>query len=119
MHIQILTIILLFCSCDKQEISTKSQIDYQISINDTLEIELESNWSTGYSWYWENKNEISFIDTLKREYIEDNSRRGAIGIEKWSFVGINNGFDTVTLLYKRSIYDAGCDNRKDFVIKVE
>lgn len=114
------TLIVLICTlffnnCEKQNID----IDYQISINDTIDIELESNWSTGYSWYWVNKDDVSIVDTLKREYIENTDRRGATGVEIWSFIGNRKGASTITLLYKRSNNDSEYENKKDFLIEVK
>lgn len=114
------TLIILLCTlffnnCEKQN----NDIDYQISMNDTLDIELESNWATGYSWYWVNKVDVSVVDTLKREYIEDTNRRGATGVEIWSFIGKKKGVCTITLLYKRSNNDSEYENKKDFLIEVK
>jgi predicted secreted protein len=107
---------LLFNNCEKQN----NDIDYQISINDTIDIELEANWSTGYSWYWLNKADVSIVDTLKREYREDTNRRGATGVEIWSFIGKQKGECTITLVYKRAYQtNSEYENRKDFLIVVK
>lgn len=107
---------LFFNNCKKQI----NDADYTISIdNKTINIELEANWSTGYSWYWGNKDAMNIVDTLKREYIEDTSRRGAPGKEIWTFVGKNKGEGKIILLYKRSVNDSIFENKKEFLIKVE
>ncbi len=116
MKILIALICTLFLNnCEKQN----NNIDYQISINDTIDIELESNWSTGYSWYWVNKDDFSVVDTLKREYIENTDRRGATNVEIWSFIGKKKGASTICLLYKRSNNDSEYENKKDFLIEVK
>jgi predicted secreted protein len=104
----------LFTNCGKPN----NDGEYQISINETIDIELASNWSTGYSWYWVNKNDVSVVDTLKSVYIVDTTKIGAEGIEVWSFIGKKKGKCTVTLLYKR-FHDSEYENKKDFLFKVK
>lgn len=102
-----------------KQFNLELQVKNLISINETIDIELESNRSTGYSWYWVNKNDVSVVDTLKREYIESTERRGATGIEIWSFIGKKKGASTITLLYKRSNNDSEYENKKDYLIEVK
>ena len=106
--------LLLLNSCNKQEYDA----DYTISIGKPIDIELEANWSTGYSWYWENKDAVSTMDTLKREYIEAQGV-GRTGKEIWTFVGISKGEEKITLLYKRASIDSIYANKKEFIIKVK
>jgi len=119
-NITYMILIILICnlfflsSCEKQEYDTT----YTISIGKTIDIELEANWSTGYSWYWENKDAVSSIDTLKREYIEEQGK-GKPGKEIWTFVGINKGKEKITLLYKRASADSIYVNKKEFIVKIK
>ncbi len=106
---------ILFVNCEKKYNDT----DYQISINELLDIELESNRSTGYSWYWLNKDEAVVVDTLKREYVETTNGKGQKGIEVWSFIGKKQGVSTITLVYKRSNNDSDCKDKKHFLIEVK
>ena len=103
----------LLNSCEKQDPDT----DYTISIGKTINLELEANWSTGYSWYWENQDAVNIVDTLKREYIEETGL-GRMGKEIWTFIGVSKGKDKITLLYKRP-WDLIYDNKKEFIIEVK
>jgi predicted secreted protein len=98
-------------SCEKQD-------DYTISVGKIINLELEANWSTGYSWHWENKNEPNIVDTLKREYVEG-KKRGSTGKEIWTFIGKNKGKEKIALLYKRASIDSIYDNKKEFIIEVK
>ena len=102
-------------SCEKQS----TDDDYNISIDETLDINLESNRSTGYSWYWENKNEVSILDTLKIKYIDDSDKKGAPGREIWSFIGKHKGHCTIILSYKQSINSTEYEKKQTFLVTVE
>jgi len=118
-HTTYMILIIFICklfllnSCEKQNYDA----DYTISFDKTINIELEANWSTGYSWHWENKDAINIVDTLKREYVEE-YRRGSTEKEIWTFIGKKKGDEKLVFVYKRA-QETTYENKKEFFIKVK
>lgn len=52
----------LFQNCKK---NIDEDIDFEISVNEQITIDLQSSRSAGYSWVWVNKEAISIVDTVK------------------------------------------------------
>lgn len=76
---------------------------YTIGVNDTLQLELPSNPSTGYSWFWSNKPSIPIVDTFELKFLPDTPiLPGGGEKEIWIFKGEKVGTDTVKFQYKRS-----------------
>ncbi len=98
-------IVLLLCtaflsSCNKEAEPLQK---FDINVGDQFTIELEANWSTGYSWDWENSLEVSVVDTTGRIYIQsDPGLGGTTGIEKWTFVGKLVGEETLRFVYRKA-----------------
>ena len=81
----------------------KIKTKYEIGVNDSLQINLESNPSTGYSWKWKNKNSISIVDSVGFSFINYHPERvGSGGKEVWSFKAKKVGTETIKLVYNRS-----------------
>ncbi|MDR1878011.1 MAG: protease inhibitor I42 family protein [Bacteroidales bacterium] len=95
-----------------------NRIDYIVSVGEVFTVELEANWTTGYSWQWENKSRVTIADTLRREYMKTSDRLGSQGKEVWTFVGKKKGKATLTFLYKRP-FETGYVEKKEFRIKVK
>lgn len=92
-----LFIALLF-SCEEEE--GPEQI--HVSVGEQFVIELQANWSTGYSWAWENQQEISVADTIDRVYIQsDPGLGGGAGVEEWTFTGKMEGKETIQFIYRK------------------
>ena len=90
------TILALVCCCQKEEIPDL----IETTTGESFEIELEANWSTGYHWSWINKGEINIADTTGLVFVPDNpSLGGSSGIEKWSFMAVEPGDQTLIFRY--------------------
>lgn len=89
-------------SCNTQK---KAKTDYELSKNETFEVTLKSNPSTGYSWKWIKNNASKKVDSVGSIYVQDKSAPGMTGVggnEIWKFKGIQTGVDTLKFEYCRS-----------------
>ncbi len=94
--------------------------NYVIFINDTFQLELPSNPSTGYSWVWINKQPGSIVDTSNNSFLPDNPIWiGSGGNEIWKFKGEKAGIDTVKLEYCRSWEANSTIETKIIIVNVE
>ena len=92
--------VLILQSCGLREVGGKDTIkaDYTIKVDQTINIKLQSNPSTGYSWQWANKKMVAIVDTTKMDYQASNTGLvGSGGEEVWTFKGIKPGIDSVLL----------------------
>ena len=98
--VSILTLILFSCNTQKT-----AKTDYELNKNETFDVRLKSNPTTGYSWKWTKNNASKKVDSLSFTYIQDKSEpqmTGVGGNEIWKFKGIETGVDTLTFEYCRS-----------------
>lgn len=75
-----------------------------LKINDTVEINLESNPTTGYSWFLSDKTNESIVSLVDSEYIEsgkDEELVGAGGHETFTFKAVSKGETSIILNYER------------------
>jgi predicted secreted protein len=100
--ISIITALFLISACKEDLIVKEGKPDFEISIGETISLSLISNRTTGYSWIWVNRDQISIVDTFDFDYIvDDPTKIGSGGKEIWNFIGKNTGTDTIKLEYKR------------------
>jgi inhibitor of cysteine peptidase len=122
LSIALVALVLVFSSCEKDEQNKSDNIkpDYEISINESFQLDLISNPTTGYSWKWTNREIVSIVDTIDHSYAPDTPiLLGSGGKEIWKFKGIKTGIDTIKLEYKRSWEsNSHLDSRK-IVVKVQ
>lgn len=98
----------------------KARVDYDISINESFQLDLNSNPSTGYSWNWINKPLVTIVDTFNYAYTPDLPVIiGSGGKEVWKFKGINYGIDTIKLEYCRSWNKNSTIYKKNIVVRVK
>lgn len=77
--------------------------EYEIGTGESFQIELASNPSTGYSWKWMNKQEVSVVDTVENQFVVDSAAKiGGGGREIWKFKGIKSGSEVIKLGYTRA-----------------
>jgi len=89
--------ILAFSACEKESIKT----DYEISVNELLDVSFESNPSTGYGWFWSNREKSSVVDSVDCVFHPRYpDMMGSPGIEIWTFKGIARGTDTLKFQYR-------------------
>jgi predicted secreted protein len=104
------------CSCNKEEEPLQ---EFNIKVGDQFTIELEANWSTGYSWDWENSQTVSVVDTIGRVYTQSDPNSGTPGIEKWTFVGKLVGEETLRFVYRKVNYeDPEPSAKREYLVKV-
>ena len=103
-------------SCQKQN----NDVEISVSCGETFTIELQSSPSTGMSWEWTNRNDVSCVDTIGLEIVPTiENRKGVPEIEKWIFKGLKKGnctllFDYVDYTDNKSVVDT-----KEFKILVK
>jgi inhibitor of cysteine peptidase len=115
----ILTICVLtlwMCSCTKDNKNNY----HKIAVGDTLQLQFESNSSTGYSWKWCNYKEVDIVDSVNFVYISSKPERiGGGGIETWTFKGIKSGIKTLHFEYSQVWDSTSTVEEKDIVVKVK
>lgn len=95
-----LTVLILASGCRKNDLINA---DYEISVDETFQVELVSNPTTGYTWKWANEQFTNIVDTINWTYVPDAPELiGGGGKEVWEFRGIQTGIDTIKLEYCQS-----------------
>jgi inhibitor of cysteine peptidase len=115
-------LVIVFCSgCIlRNSKSNDIKVDHEIAINESFQIELVSNPTTGYSWKWTNKQTVSILDTFDFKYIcEKPELLGSGGKEIWIFRGKKCGIDTIKLEYCRSWEPNSTVSTKRIIVKVK
>jgi len=91
----------------------------KVKQGETFKIVLESNHSTGYGWYWENKPEKSIIDSIYVDYkLKSKMLTGSGGNEIWEFKASHKGEQMIRLVYKRPWESEAPKGSKEILIKV-
>ena len=97
------------CSATRKTLTEKNNGDIlSLKINDTVEIRLESNPTTGYSWILSDKVDNTIVSITGPEFIqskEDKEMVGAGGYEIFSLRAISKGKTSIILNYERSWED--------------
>jgi len=119
--ITLFSLLLIFSSCskNKKNNSDNMKTDYEIAVNESIQIELDSNPTTGFAWKWANKESVSIVDSTGTEYILDApALTGSGGKEIWKFIGLKSGTDTIKLEYCRPWEPASAVNTMNITVKV-
>lgn len=94
--------------------------DYEIEMNEQFQLNLVSNPSTGFKWKWINKQEVTVVDSVDYQYIEEDSNMiGCAGKETWTFKGVKKGVDTIKLEYRRPWEKQVSAKTKVIVVRVK
>lgn len=85
-----------------------------------FKIVLESNPTTGYSWYWLNKKTVKNLDSIKHRFVERSEEKkvGVPGKEIWIFYAKNKGKDSILLGYLRP-WEENPINEKKFIVDIK
>ncbi len=105
-------------SCNSQK---DIKADYEISKNETFDVTLKSNPTTGYSWKWVKNQPSKIVDSIRTTYAQDKAESGTTGVggnEIWKFKGKETGVDTLTLEYCRSWEKNSAVETKKIIVKV-
>lgn len=96
------------------------EADYEIAVNESIQIELNSNPTTGFAWKWTNKESVSIVNLTGTEYIPDApALTGSGGKEIWKFTGLKSGTDTIKLEYCQPWDTTSTVNTKNITVKVK
>ena len=94
--------------------------DYEIEVNESFQVEFDSNPTTGFSWKWTNKQNVSIVESKGSEYVPSVPvRPGSGGKEIWKFKGRQSGSDTLTFQYGRSWEETEVISTKNINVKVK
>lgn len=86
---------------------------------ESFKIELESNHSTGYAWYWDNEPEHSIIDSIYVDYVlKSKTLTGSGGNEIWEFKARHKGEQMIRLVYKRPWESGAPKESREILIRV-
>lgn len=104
-HLLIILAIGLFSCSKENEINPVLNPDYyKVSKNDTFDVSLSANATTGYSWKWIKNQSEKAIDSINATYIPNKVAEGVLGSggnEIWKFKGKESGIYTLTFEYSR------------------
>lgn len=94
--------------------------DYEISVDESFQLNLASpSTDGGYRWVW-NNNQSSIIDSINFSYAIDNPDVvGSGGTETWVFKGIKSGIEKIEFEYKRPFEMNSTIQTKEIVVKIK
>jgi inhibitor of cysteine peptidase len=72
----------------------------EVAVNETFEITLDSNPTTGYAW--QARYEEGSLELVDRTFAPSSDLIGAGGIETLTFRALKTGGTTLTLVYERA-----------------
>jgi inhibitor of cysteine peptidase len=113
----ILAISLFSCNTQKNV-----KTDYEVNKNETFDVTLKSNPTTGYSWKWVKDNASKKVDSVSSIYVQDKATSGMTGVggnEIWKFKGKETGVETLTFEYCRSWEPKSTVETKKISVKIK
>lgn len=119
--LQVFLLILLFAqlqtACSKQTSGTGVD-NYTLQIGQTVDITLNANPSTGYSWAWINKAAVTTVDSVASFSVTTNNVPGSPSQEIWRFKAIKAGFDSVKFRFAQPWVGGAVGETRTLFIKV-
>ncbi len=113
----ILFFVQLQTACSKQ--TTGSQTDtFNLQIGQSVDITLNSNPSTGYSWSWINKTGVTTVDSVATIYVNSNNVPGSPTQEIWRFKAVKVGSDSIKFRYAQPWMGGAVGETRTLFIKV-
>ena len=88
----------------------------KVSINDTFDITLDSNPTTGYSWQAD--YDEAYLVLVDRTFEPSSDAVGAGGVEIFTFRALKDGETKVTMVYKKA-WKATSLKSQVFEVKIE
>ena len=89
-------------------------------VNSIFRIDFVSNPSTGYTWKWTNKKEITIVDLIDFTFTPKYPDRcGSPGIETWKFKGKKKGTESLEFKRNRSWDPNSTVDQKTVIITVK
>jgi inhibitor of cysteine peptidase len=116
--IAIIVLAISLFSCNSQK---GIKADFEVNKNETFEVSLKSNPTTGYSWKWIKNNATKIVDSISTNFIQDKAEPNMVGVggnEVWKFKGKQSGVDTLTFEYCRSWEKNPPAETKKVIVKI-
>lgn len=102
MKISLRYVVLFLLSWQFKQVAKCQHFDYDIKEKKEFVVELSSNPSTGYQWYWANHGEVKIIDSVARKFVASKPVRvGSGGKLFWTFKALHSGTAEIILHHKR------------------
>ena len=90
----------------------------ETTVGENFNVELEANRTTGYQWFWINKDSITVADTTDLKYIvDDPDFEGSPGTEMWIFKAMSKGDEILAFEYRRFENEAEQTKKIRVVVK--
>jgi predicted secreted protein len=104
-------------ACSKQ--TTASEVDhYTLKIGQHVDITLNANPSTGYSWSWINKATVTTVDSVAAISVSTNNVPGSPSQEIWRFKAVKAGSDSIKFRYAQPWVGGAVGETRTLFIKV-
>ena len=104
-------------ACNKQTI--ESEVDtYTLQIGQHVDITLNANPSTGYSWSWINKASVTTVDSIAAISVSTNNVPGSPSQEIWRFKAVKLGSDSIKFRYAQPWLGGAVGETRTLFIKV-
>jgi inhibitor of cysteine peptidase len=104
-------------ACSKQ--TTASEVDnYTLQIGQTVDITLNANPSTGYSWAWINKAAVTTVDSVAAISVATNNVPGSPSQEIWRFKAVKAGSESIKFRYAQPWVGGAVGETRTLFIKV-
>ncbi len=105
-------------SCNSQK---NVKADYSVNKNETFEISLKTNPTTGYSWKWIKNQSSKIVDSISSIYIQDKAEPNMVGVggnEIWKFKANETGIDTLKFEYQQPWQQNSTVQTKKIIVKI-
>jgi len=104
-------------ACSKQ--TSGSAVDtYTLKIGQHVDITLNANPSTGYSWSWINKATVTTVDSVAAISVSTNNVPGSPSQEIWRFKAVKAGSDSINFRSAQPSVGGAVGETRTLFIKV-
>ena len=104
-------------ACSKQ--TSGSAVDtYTLKIGQHVDITLNANPSTGYSWSWINKATVTTVDSVAAISVSTNNVPGSPSQEIWRFKAVKAGSDSIKFRYAQPWVGGAVGETRTLFIRV-
>jgi predicted secreted protein len=104
-------------ACSKQT-SGAGVDNYNLEIGQSVDITLNANPSTGYSWSWINKAAVTTVDSVAAISVTVNNVPGSPSQEIWRFKAVKAGSDSIKFRYAQPWVGGAVGETRTLFIKV-
>ncbi len=105
-------------ACSKQ--TSGSEVDsHNLKIGQHIDVTLNSNPSTGYSWSWINKAAVTTVDSVAAISVGSSNAPGSSNQEIWRFKAVKAGTDSIKFRYAQPWVGGAVGETRTLFIKVD